>query len=460
MEPVTMTTVMVGAMVTRLLSPVIKGGWRKITNAEAKEEKKRIENSEREFKYKLELQRQSHEQRLIEAQKAHKLSLDKWGTQTYYERCWPLRNPFEMQICGPISDDKDSFDGNMIVPCRLISALKDKDHPYARTINGNLSSFIVTHYQTNSVHAVVSEIGAWKDDVPSNDASINYLYAGLKKQPVMVLSPTLINDGKTFIFKVWSWGLGEELNYPVGFEFGRLELQPLYIKAVYEETLKLVHLAQQMDYAPKLYSAKLQRNVSIIKDIQSKNATGKVREQMLSFLDTAPEINDAVKAKMESDISGIFCCISGMYADAYHLLEYKTLPKLPSLLPNIPGVEYMLPSLKNFYITLINSLSKIESDSRFLSDLYLDVADAFSSPELRRTSRLRGIDAADDVEPYLLNSLRLYASSENISDTEEKSLPDLAEEIQRHPNLLSSNYIHKYKEVCEKGDVMVFEKFD
>lgn len=55
MEPVTMTTVMVGAMVTRLLSPVIKGGWRKITNAEAKEEKKRIENSEREFKYKLEL---------------------------------------------------------------------------------------------------------------------------------------------------------------------------------------------------------------------------------------------------------------------------------------------------------------------------------------------------------------------------------------------------------------------
>ena len=41
MEPVTMTTVMVGAMVTRLLSPVIKGGWRKFTNAEAKEEKKR-----------------------------------------------------------------------------------------------------------------------------------------------------------------------------------------------------------------------------------------------------------------------------------------------------------------------------------------------------------------------------------------------------------------------------------
>lgn len=460
MEPVTMTTVMVGAMVTRLLSPVIKGGWRKITNAEAKEEKKRIENSEREFKYKFELQRQSHEHRLEEARNAHKLSLDKWGTQTFYERCWPLRNPFEMQIYGPISDDKNSFDGNIIVPCRLISALKDKDHPYARSINGNLSSFVVNYYPTNSVHAVVSEIGAWKDDFPSNDASINYLYAGLKKQPVMVLSPTLINDGKTFIFKVWSWGLGEELNYPAGFEFGRLELEPLYQKTVYEETLSMVLLAKEMEYAPKLYSQELQRNISIIKEIQSKGISGKTRERMMSFLDGAPEINVAVKAKMEKQVSGIFCCISGMYADAYHLLEYKTLPKLPSLLPNIPGVEYMLPSLKNFYFTLINSLSKIESDSRFLSDLYLDVADAFSSPELRRIRRLRGIDAVDDVEPYLLNSLRLYASSENISDTEEKSLPDLAEEIQRHPNLLSSNYIHKYKEVCEKGDVMVFEKFD
>lgn len=378
MEPITMTTVMVTAMVTRLLSPIIKGGWRKITNAEAKEEKKRIENGEREFKNKLELQRLSHEQRLIEASEAHKLSLDKWKTQTYYEKCWPLRNPFEMQICEPISDDKTYFDGNIIVPCRLISALKDKDHPYARTINGNLSSFVVNYYPTNSIHAVVSEIGAWKDDVPSNDASVNYLYAGLKKQPVMVLSPTLVNDGKTFIFKVWSWGLGEELNYPAGFEFGRLELEPLYQKAVYEESLAMVQLAKEMDYAPKLYSPKLQRNISIIKEIQNKGVTEKARERMLSFLGEAPEINDAVKAKMEKQISGIFCCISGMYADAYHLLEYKTLPKLPSLLPNIPGIEYMLPALKNYYITLLNEFDRIETDKEFLAKLYLDVADSFS----------------------------------------------------------------------------------
>lgn len=455
-----MTTVMVGAMVTRLLSPVIKGGWRKITNAEAKEEKKRIENSEREFKYKLELQRQSHEQRLEEAREAHKLSLDKWGTQTYYEKCWPLRNPFEMQICGPISDDKESFDGNVIVPCRLISALKDKDHPYARTINGNLSSFIVNNYPTNSVHAVVSEIGAWKDDAPSNDASINYLYAGLKKQPVMVLSPTLVNDGKTFIFKVWSWGLGEELNYPVGFEFGRLELEPLYLKAVYEESLSMVQLAKQMDYAPKLYSQKLQRNISIIKEIQQKGVTGKTREKMLSFLDAAPEINDSVKCKVEKQISGIFCCIAGMYADAYHLLEYKTLPKLPSLLPNIPGIEYMMPALKNFYFNLLSSFSDIEADQKFLSELYLDVADKFSSPALRKINFFNEADENDSIEPYMNTSLRLYASSKKLPNSLDKSIDEIADDIQTRPELLTSNFIKKFKEVCDKGDLMIFEHFD
>lgn len=374
MEPI---TIMAGAMVLRMLAPVVKDGWKKITNAEAKEEQKRLMREATEIRTKLELQRLSHEQRLVEARASHELAMQQWQQKTYYERCWPLRNPFEMQICDPISDDKSYFE-NVIVPCRLISALKDSDHPYARSINGNLSSFIVNYYPTNSMHAVVSEIGAWKDDAPSNDASVNYLYAGLKKQPVMVLSPTLINDGKTFIFKVWSWGLGEELNYPAGFEFGRLELKPLYIKAVYEETLAMVQLAQDMDYAKKFFSQKMLHNISIIKEVQEKNLTGSSKERLLSFLHDAPEIDEAVKAKMEAKISGIFCCIAGMYADTYHLLEYKTPLQLPSLLPNIPGVEYMVPALKEYYYQLLSSMELIESDKKLMSQLYLDIADSFS----------------------------------------------------------------------------------
>ena len=456
MEPV---TIMATAMVVRLLSPVVKEGWKKLTNAEAEKEKKRLEDRNADFKMKLELQRLNHEDRMKEAREAHRLSMDKWKEQTYYERCWPLRNPFEMQICEPISNDKTYFENNVIVPCRIISALKDKDHPYARTINGNLSSFIVNYYPTNSIHAVVSEIGAWKDDVPSNDASINYLYAGLKKQPVMVLSPTLINDGKTYIFKVWSWGLGEELNYPAGFEFGRLELEPIYKKAVYEETLSMIELAKEMGLASKLFSQKLLHNISIIKEIQTKGVTGKTKEKMLSFLDGAPEINDAVKAKVEKNLSGIFCCIAGMYADAYHLLEYKTLPKLPSLLNEMAGVEYMLPSLKDFYYSLLKSYDDIECDKRFLADLYLDIAEAFCCSKVKRLiNQVNGINS--DVEPYLDKSLRSFAMSQNILESEDKSLSNIAEDIQSKPSLLKSSFIMKYKEVCDKADVSVFEDYE
>lgn len=375
-------TIYGATMLQRLLAPVAKAGWKYITKAEKKDNDRILAGEERELERKIYLQRENHEQRLQEARAAHKLAMEKWKTQwktqVYYERCYPLRNPFDMMICEPISEDKTYFK-DVIVPCRIISALKDTDHPYATTINGNLSSFLVNYYPANSIHSVVSEIGAWKNEIPSNDASINYLYAGLKKQPVMILAPTLINDGKTFIFKVWSWGLGEDLNYPAGFEFGRLEMQPLWLQCVYEETCAMIQLANEMEYDyKKVYSADLLHNISFVKQIQEKKLTGNYKWQMLSYLKGTPEINDNVKKKMETKISGVFCCMAGMYADAYHLLEYKTLPKLPSLLPHIPFVEFMIPSLKNYYCELLETLEQIEDDKMLLANLYLDVADSFS----------------------------------------------------------------------------------
>ena len=450
MEPVTIFATM---MVTRLFAPVIKDGWKWLTNADAKEEEKRVKRLNEEIATKLNLQRQSHEDRLKEAEKAHELSMQMWEQKTYYERCWPLRNPFEMQICQPISNDKSYFGDNVIVPCRLISALKDSDHPFARTINGNLSSFVVNYYPTNSIHAVVSEVGAWKDESPTNDASINYLYAGLKKQPVMVVAPALINDGKTFVFKVWSWGLGEELNYPAGFEFGRLELQPLYTKAVYEETLRMIRLAQELGQDVKFFSKNLQHNISVIKEIQNKELFGSAKELMLTFLNGAPEIDDRVKKKMESDVSGIFCCMAGMYADAYHLLEYKTLPKLPNILDKIPGIQYMVPSLQDYYYSLLNKMELIESDKLLLSQIYLDVAEAFGRLKQKQTV----------IEPYLDRSLRLYAMSENLLTSEEdetKSLASVADEIVSSPMHMQSKFVNDYKKICENNDVRVFESLD
>lgn len=393
-------------LIARIVSSVTKEGWKQLSNEEAREERKRIRQKDLELKNsktvkeievqnQIRLKRYDHELRKKEADEAHKRAMEKWGTefaiQNYYKACWPLRNPFQMMSCLPINngkkEDVESYlNDNIIIPCRLISSLKDIDHPFARTINGNLSSFLVNYYPTNSIHSVVSEIGAWRDDVPSNDASVNYLYEGLKKQPVMVLAPTLVNDGKTFIFKVWAWGLGEDINYPAGFEFGRLEIMPLYYRAIYEETMCMIQLGQEMEYSKDMFSQELLHNISIIKEIKRKKILGKTKEKMLTFLSDAPEIKDVVKKKVETSISGIFCCIAGMYADTYHLLEYKTIPKLPSIITNIEGADFMLSYLKDFYDKLLKTYERLEpEDTKFLVEMYSDIFDSFTS--LRQTNK-------------------------------------------------------------------------
>lgn len=409
MEPITVFTTV---MLTRLFAPVIKGGWRKITNAEEKEAQKKKADKDYDFQQKMEYQRVSHAQRLEEAKASHAMAMEQWAQKTYYERCWPLRNPFEMQICKPISNDTDYLE-KLIVPCRLISALKDCDHPYARTINGNLSSFVVNYFATNGLHAVVSEIGAWKEDAPSNDASINYLYAGLKKQPVFVLSPSLINDGKTIIFKAWSWGLGEELNYPAGFEFGRLELRPLFQQAVFEESLEISKLMKELGNSFKNLSLPLQHNLSIIKDLHDKELSKSSKERLISFLKDAPEITENVKAKMESTLSGIFCCIAGMYADAYHLFEYNTAPRLPKLLHNLPGVTYMLPSLKAYYYDMLQRMEELDCDKSMIAQTYLDVADSFS--KLNFSFERRGLI----IEPFIKKALAIYIQTQDPEESSE-----------------------------------------
>lgn len=439
MEPVTMLT---KVMLIRLFAPVIKGGWRKLTNAEEKEAKRRKTEKDADFQQKMEYQRASHKDRLAEAQFSHEKIMEQWATKTYYERCWPLRNPFEMQICKPISDNSDYLD-KIIVPCRLISALKDSDHPYARTINGNLSSFVVNYFATNGLHAVVSEIGAWKDDAPNNDASINYLYAGLKKQPVFVLSPSLINDGKTIIFKAWSWGLGEELNYPAGFEFGRLELRPLFQHAIFEESLKIWKLMKELGNSSRNLSPQLQHNLSIIKDLHEKELTISSKERLLSFLKDAPEITENVKAEMEATLSGIFCCVAGMYADAYHLFEYNTAPILPKLLHNLPGVTYMMPSLKAYYYDMLRKMEELDCDKEIIAQTYLDVADSFS--KLNFSFERRGMI----IEPFVKKALAIHIQSMYPEESEEdlEKLPVIRHIVKSNRKLQQTDIVQSANDI-------------
>ena len=228
-----------------------------------RKEEKEIEKENRAYLNRIKVAEQEHQLRLSElreqvrerredAEAQFFMAHSEAKMKTYLQDCWPLRNPFDAPLAiEPIYNEASkrlqgcrlktilTKNSQEIVPLRFISAHLDTSHPIASTINSELSIFLVEHYKTNGEHGVISEIGAWKNSIPVNDASITYLFQGMQGQPVMVLVPEYINNGATVRFKIYSWGLGEKLTYPVGFDFGSLDLEALYNRVVASENTKM-----------------------------------------------------------------------------------------------------------------------------------------------------------------------------------------------------------------------------
>ena len=83
MEPVTFVG---GLLISRVVGPIIQGGWKQLSNSEAREEKKRIQQKDLELrnaknlkeidlKNQIELKRIDYKQRLELAKKEHEAAL-------------------------------------------------------------------------------------------------------------------------------------------------------------------------------------------------------------------------------------------------------------------------------------------------------------------------------------------------------------------------------------------------
>lgn len=427
----------VSRLATRAISSVAKKSYDFFTGKEQKEIEKKKEEATISYESKSKIQLIDHQFRLTEARTQFEMRMDEWKQKTFYSNCWPLREPFDMHFALNTPFEGCSIGGKEVIPCRIITSLKDKDHPIARNINGNLSSFLLTHYNSVSTHPVISDIGSWREDAPSNDASVNYLFSGLQGQPVLVITPEFINDGQTIILKIWSWGLGEKVNLPVGVEFGRINIKPLYLNALYEESKKSMELVQELGIKSEgFYSEKLNNNIKIIKmldklDNQDKDKNN-IIQQLYSQLAETGEIRDAVKEKISEQISGIFSCCAGMYADAYHLVEYGTVPKLPLLVERIPGADMIRRSIGDFYISLLSEIEQIDNYGAVLPSIYADTAKALTN--MGATYE----EINKYVKPLLCRGINLvtYGNCDSLTNGKTKNISSLDESLD---NLLREN---------------------
>ena len=366
----------------------------------------RIRAEERAAKIALQDRAHVDKKELLELQMI--LARDERNRQIFYEKCFPLVNPYELIVQNSMTMGDDGkirlrtarVNGKEIVPCRIISSLQDDDQMYASAINVTLSSFMATFFPANSERAVVSDIGAWKKGIPADDTYINHLYTCLRQQPTMVITPTTLGD--MFVIKMWSWGLDPSLEYPVGLEFGRINIADVHEQTVYEETRKLMRLAERARAGgydmTRSFSEPLRSNIGYIMLMHEKGVGTDLARVFLHQLTMAPEIAGVVRKRNGEKIASAFCCMAGMYADTYHLLEHRTTPLLPSLLPMLPGAAAFVPQLRRHYTRLLEIFQAKESDSSLVAHVYTDVLEAFVNPRMEAPKEH---SLLDDAQYYL-----------------------------------------------------------
>lgn len=439
-----------GGMLGRIAGPIAQDWFRYKTKLgreiASREEDTKKRMSLFELDNKIELSKIDHEGKMAQLEKqfidARKkaeeqmfISRQDWQQKLFWEKCFPLRNPYEMPLgYKPLfKEGTDRLERCLlntvsvanqreIVPLRVITAVKDSS-VNAVTFNAELSMFIVNHFAANGIHAVVSDIGSWKDDAPINDASINYLFQGAKGQPTLVIMPLYTNGGNTVRLKVWSWGLGEDLPYPKGFDYGWYDIKAIKRQVLYSELKEFSRVIQDSKMImPATFDREVIKKLSIISQNEQTLSTEDF-DRLLTVIDVPKEIQDIVERKTNEIVSTIFSCLTGMCADCYHLKQYGTLPLLPYLIKDLPGVDLMLPYMRDYYRSLLYSqinagILSIEDAANTEMLLAKEIKKISNTPSLYEdlVSDVRKLNFSIEGEAHikLINSIREFKNDINL----------------------------------------------
>ncbi len=448
-----------GGMLGRIFGPVVSDfiefdtSWgRKMSQKKFEKERKskqaeyvdKVKLTNLDHQHKLEALQIQFEQNRRKAEEQMLLSFSEWQQKVFWEKCFPLRNPFEMPFGVDLKfqESKDRLDGNRrleqcriqtitlsdsrkIVPLRVITALKDTTSPHAPTINGNLSMFLTQYYSANNEHAVLSDIGAWRDEAPINDASINYLFRGQRGLPTLILAPTYTNGGAIVRMKLWSWGLGEDLTYPISFDFGWFNIEVIYRQMLLDEIKSFDKTLDKIKVSRPTPFKDFETELAIIKMIEKgETLNDNEQEQLLSLLQrTPPELASIVQRKANDVVSTVYSCATAMYADSYHLSNYGTLPLLPYILHQLPGAKILLPQIQQYYLALLK-VSLLQGTISYEDAIWIEM-DMYENFKL--------IDSDSEGLKDIANQIRVHKF-----DIEDRSLCDIKtiHEIENHLKLL------------------------
>lgn len=382
----------------------------------------------------INIQKFSHDCRIAEAQNQYQNQLKMWELGQFDSRMWPLLTPFNHPSLS-------LQNVNGITPLNVFMAKTDPRSPFASLLQSDvknrLSNFLQTTYANSPEHPCICRIGDWKDGF-QDAAFINALYFGMQGQPCIVLNPIQSEFGEQLDLNVSIWGLASNPQYgcspitetvitgPFGSAIGRFKR---------EETKKW------LENGLPASSSQLQHNKKLLEQEDKLRAEGRdqdVIDSLLTQYQLPPEIQNKIINDFSHEYSLSVACITGMFADIYHLMEYGTEPIMPLAINsyNLTSKSgYQIPELViNNYRKALSNLTCTNYLQNKLPLAYLRVANALN------------YDKKNSLEIFQ-EGIGLWANRKNTCDIEIK----LPENIDSCVELICKNANDQDKVLLEKS---------
>lgn len=299
-------------------------------------------NKQIELDNSINIQSYSHNLRLKEADRQFSNQLKMWQLGQFNEKMWPLLTPFDHPSLKPL------YSANQHVPISVFMAKTDPRSPFAlllqSDVKNKLSNFLQTTYSNNPEHQCICRIGDWKEGF-QDAAFINALWYGLQGQPCIVINPIQSEFGEQLDLNVSLWGLAAT---------GFAPLTQTIITGPFSSAIGRIKKAETIkwkSFGLPASSPEMKHNIDLLNQEEELRKQGKgedVIEHLLVQYKLPKEIQNDVITKFSREYSHTIACITGMYADIYHLIEYGAEPFMPqaiNLFNQTNGTDYQIPEI-------------------------------------------------------------------------------------------------------------------
>lgn len=315
--------------------------------------------------------------RAKEAQSQFERQLQMWQIGRFNDQMWPLLTPYDHPSLRPV------YSYGQPAPVNVFLAKTDPHSPFAAFVQADLknrmSNFLLTAYSNDPMqaHPCICRIGDWKDGF-QDAAFINALWYGMQGQPSIVVNPIQSEFGEILDLNVSVWGLGESGHSPktqnvltghFGSAIGRIKR---------EETMRWLECGLPVSSPEMTHNVGLLRQEERMKE----EGHGAFIENLLIQYKLPKEIQNKVITKFSSEYNHIISCVTGMYADIYHLIEYGTQPYMPIAINEYNraiGSTFQIPDVAiQYYRKALTNMTCTDYLQDKLPTAYLGVAKSLS----------------------------------------------------------------------------------